>query len=402
MKNLKTLYQFELKKILSRKIVRITVVIMLILMASSVYGQLIGDYYIDGKRIDSNYGIFQKTRVVQRALTERVIDQQLLEETWDAYGKIPTVTTTHYTGTDEYWEYAFPYNAIFNFVRANTEMNTEDALKWEADEADLYSRRQDMLENNWKYYYLNEGEKEYWRQQELSIEKPIEYAYKEGWWTLLDALYTIGIMTLLTIAICLSNVFTVEQSRKTDQLIFCSRYGKGTLYLSKMLAGISFAAGISLLYTVVTVVQTLAVYGSDGFFAAFQLIYPDYSARISVGQAVVIAYALLFIAAILTGVFTMVLSEILQNGIGTLATISGIIILSMFVRIPYHNRVLAQIWDYLPSVFLSIWGIFDCRLIPFVGTYLTNTQFVPILYIVIAGILSVTGFRIYQKYQVGG
>ncbi len=398
MKNLKTLYQFEMKKIFGRKIVWITVVIMLLLTASTVCSQLLGTYYIDEKKIDSNYAIFQRSRTYEKTLSGRPIDQRLLEETWDAYGKIPD-TSGHYAGTKEYWTYAFPYSAIFVFVTNTCDMDAAETLNWKPDETELYAGRQDMLENLWNSAYLTEGEKEYWRQQEMSMETPFMYAYKEGWWMLLDGLYTIGIMTLLTIAICLSSVFPVERARKTDQLIFCSRYGKRTLYLAKILAGISFAAGTALLYTAAAMVLALAVYGCDGFGAAFQLIYPDYSGSISVGQAVLISYGLLLAAAVLAGAFVMVLSEILRNAVGTLAVISGVIILSMFVDIPYHFRVLAQIWDYLPSMFLSLWNIFDCRLVPFAGTYLTNTQFVPVLYLGMAGVLLAGGSKLYQRHQ---
>ena len=400
MKNLHTLYRFELKKILSRKIVWITIAVMLILTVFMTCGQLMGDYIIDGKKVDSTYGLFQKTRVAERALTGRDIDQQLLDETWDAYGKIPETRSIHYTGTDEYREYAFQYSAIFQFVRSYTDMTTDEAFAWEADEADLHDKRQDALEKIWEGLRLSEGEKEYWREQELSIEKPLKFAYKEGWWTLCNALNTIGLMALITIAICLSNVFTVEQVRKTDQLIFCSRHGKGTLYLAKILAGMSFAAGIAFLYTAAAFIEALAVYGADGFTAAFQLIYPDYSAPVSVGRAVLTGYGMVFIAAILTGVFVMVLSEVVKNGIGTLAAVNGIIFLSMYVNIPPHYRVAGQIWNYLPSVFLMMRNIFDCRLVPFGGMYLTNIQFVPFLYIAIAGGLSAAGLKIYQIYQV--
>ncbi len=397
MKNLKTLYQFELKKIFGRKITWITVGIMLILTATTVCSQLLGTYYIDREKVDSNYAIFQRSRTYEKALSGRPVDQRLLEEMWDAYGKIPAASE-HYAGTKEYWTYAFPYSAIFGFVTNACDMDAAEALNREPDETELYAGRQDMLEDLWNSAYLTEGEKEYWRQQELSVETPFVYAYKEGWWMLLDGLYTIGIMTLLTIAICLSGVFPVERARKTDQLIFSSRYGKRTLYLAKILAGISFAAGISLLYTAAAAILALAVYGCDGFGAALQLIYPDYSGSISVGQAVLISYGLLLAAAVLAGAFVMVLSEILKNAVGTLAVISGVIILSMFVNIPVHLRVLAQIWNYLPSVFLSLWNIFDCRLVPFAGTYLTNTQFVPVLYLGMVGLLLTAGFKIYQRY----
>lgn len=105
-------------------------------------------------------------------------------------------------------------------------------------------------------------------------------------------------------------------------------------------------------------------------------------------------------ASIVTGVFTMVLSEVLRNGIGTLAVIGGITILSMFILVPARYRVLAQIWNYLPCVLVYIQNILDCRLIPFFGTYLTNMQFAPILYLIISVILLVAGFKIYQRYQV--
>ena len=400
MRNLQTLYRFELKKMLSRKIVWITIGVMVILIGLSVCGQLMGGYYVGGEKLDSVYNIFLKGRETEKELTGRVIDQQLLDETWDAYGKIPA-DRNYYNGTEEFWEYAFPYSAIFGFVRNISNMNIADAMAWDANEVELYSMRQDMLENSWNIFYLTEGEKEYWRRQELFVETPIEYAYKEGWWMLLNyGLYTVGLMAQLTVAVCLSNVFTVEQTRRTDQLILCSRYGKGTLYLAKMFAGISFSAGVSLLYTLAIFTLTMAIYGGDGFSAAIQLIFPDCSAPLSVGGVVLISYGLVFAASILTGVFTMVLSEILRNGIGTLAVIGGITILTMFITIPVQYRVLAQIWSYLPCVLAYTQNILDYRLIPFFGTYLTNIQFVPILYVVTGGILSVTGLKIYQRYQV--
>ncbi len=399
MKNLITLYRFEMKKIFLRKMVWITVGLMLVLIAGTVYGQLIGTYDVDGKKVGSNYAVFLQSREYERELSGRLLDQELLDETWEAYGKIPDISG-HYSGTEEYWESAFGYSAVFGVAGNCMDMDTTELLDWKPDEEELYRRRQETLELLWNSTYLTEGEKEYWRRQEQSVEKPFVYAYKEGWWVMLDSLYTIGTITLLTIAVCLSNVFTTEQVRKTDQLIFCSRHGKRALYLAKLLAGISFAAATALFYILVEAVLVLPVYGWDGFSSLFQLIYPDCSAHISAGQAVLISYGLLLAAAVFMGIFTMVLSEILKNGVGTLAVISGIIIFSMFVDIPGHVRILSQAWDYLPNNFLAIWSIFDCRLVSFAGRYFTNVQFVPVLYMVISGTLSAAGFQLYQRYQV--
>ena len=129
---------------------------MLILTGLAVCGNLLGGYYAEGKKLDTTYGVFLKTREAERALTGRVIDQQLLDETWDAYGKIPA-DRNNYTGTEEYWEYAFPYSTIFNFVRSVANMNTSDAMAWKADEAELYSMREAVLESSWDSFYLTEG-----------------------------------------------------------------------------------------------------------------------------------------------------------------------------------------------------------------------------------------------------
>lgn len=406
MKNLGTLYKFELGKILKRKIVWITIVIILLLILSSLALDSLGSYYIDGVKVDSNFHMNQIYKSDQQKLDGRLIDQELLVEMSDGYGMIPEEAlngVVHYTGTEEYQTYARPYSAIFNFARSAGRMTTSEAMVWEADEQELYQRRQNVIEENWEENFLTGKEKDFWREQEKKLKWPITYRFKEGYWHLLDGTYTNGVLILFAVTICLAGVFSEEHSRKTDQLILSSQYGRAPVYLAKFLSGISFAAGFSVLVFSVAILETYFLYGLEGFEASFQLLMPGYSYPLSTGESVLIACGMAVLAAVLVGIFVMLLSEMFRSSLGTLALTAGLIILCMFVSsLPERYRVLSQAWSYLPSNAVAVWNIFDCRTVPLFGQALVFWQVVPILYIVLGGVLAVLGKKRYVNCQVSG
>lgn len=394
MNSLGIFYRYEMRKILSRKLVWITAVIVLLAVSVAVSAPLFGRYYVDGVEKDTHYNMFKTDAAYQRALTGRSVDQSLLQETLEGYGKIPK-DAVRYITTEEYLQYARPYSAVFNFVRNVTGMNYADMLSWQPDEQDFYAMRQKSLEEGWKYYRLSEREKEYWREKEASLEKPFVFAYSEGYLQMHSVFNTIGLITLLSVAICLANVFPEEHIRRTDQLILSCRNGK-RLYWAKLLAGITIAGGTALLYSAFGLGMSLLLYGADGFGAAFQLFYADTSSSLSVGGAMLVSYGILMVTAVFIGIFVMVLSELCRNNIATLGVVSGMIIFSMFILIPANERILAQIWGYFPSVLLSTWELFDVRLIPFFNGFLTKWQFAPLLYTILGALLTIPGKRAYQ------
>jgi len=399
--NLGALYQFELKKILGRKIVWFSVIIALFVFVLSMGASLIGSYYVDGVMIDTNYHMFQVDKAYQQRLDGRLIDQRLLEEMQEAYRKIPSMEE-RYSITEEYQTYARPYSVIFNFVRQTTGMSTAEVIQWIADEQDMYAKRQTMLEEIWKDYFLTQKEKEFWRAQEEKLERPVVFRYKEGYWQLFDCLNTVGLMNLVVITICLSGVFTEEHVRKTDQLILSSKYGRKTIYWAKFLAGVSFSFLLSLLFTVTAFISAFVLYGSEGFSAAFQLIYGSYSYSLHIGEAILISYSVMGLAGILTGIFAMMLSEMLHSSIATLSIIVGTIIFTMFFNIPDQYRILSQLWSYLPSEYVAVWNIFNPQTIVVFGKILVSWQIVPILYAFLGGVFAFGGKRTFMRYQVSG
>lgn len=406
MKNLGILYKFELRKILRRKTSWITIIITLLLVLGTLGLDSLGGYFVNGVQVDTNFHMNQIFKADQMKLDGRVIDQALLEEMREGYGRIPKEAingAVPYIGTREYQTYARPYSAIFNFVRSAGNMNTSEVMVWKADEQELYQRRQQAVEKDWEGYLLAEEEKEFWKEQEEKLKWPVTFRFKEGYWHLLDGTYTIGLLILIAVNICLAGVFADEQSRKMDQLILSSKYGKTPVYLAKILAGVSFAAGFSFLVLLLSLLEIRFLYGLEGFSADFRLIMPGYSYPLNVGESVIVTWGLVIVVAIFIGVFAMFLSELFHNSLGTLALTLGLIILCMFVStVPEHYRVLSQIWSYLPVNAMAVWNIFDCRTVPILGKTLVYWQAAPILYLILGGVLAVIGKGRYGKCQVSG
>ncbi len=401
MHNLGTLYLYEIKKIIKKKLLWITLLLCMIGIAFTVLSSLFGTYYMDGNAIDTNYHMFLVDKEYRENLSGRTIDQELLQEMSDAYRQIPA-GSDQYTLTEEYQTYARPYSDIFNIVRSWTDMDAASVMTWQPDEEALYKARHDKLESSWEAKFLSDAEKDFWRNREKQIETPLTYIYHEGYGAALESFLTVGVLMLLFVAICLSGIYPEEHTRRTDQLLLSSTNGRSIIYWAKLLAGITISVACALLMTTVTIAMSLLVYGHDGFHTAFQIFRSTSSSPITLGQACLIAYGILIIAAIFISVFVMVVSELLHSNIVALSITTGLIIAGMLIQVPGEYRFLSQLWDYLPTSFLAVWNIFDHRLITIFGQAFVSWQIVPVVYILCSIILAIFGNGIYKRYQVSG
>lgn len=401
MHNLWTIYKYEIKKLTNKKLFGVMVLICMVTIVLMVSFGLIGNYYVDGKPIESKSEAFKKDQAYQKALSGRAIDQALLQETVDAYGHIPA-DAYRYTLTEEYEAFARPYSDIFNLIRSCTGMELSAIRNWKVDEAIFYEKREQRLENDWQSIPLTEKEKEFWRDKESQIDMPFVYYYHEGYENILDCMLTVGILMLLFVAICLSNLFADEHIRRTDQLVLSSIGGKAPAYWAKILAGVTVSLIAATLMTLVTIGLNLGIYGTEGFEMPFQSCFSTYSYPITIGQACLLAYGVLIVTSVLAAVFVMVISELFHSGIVALSISTGLLILGNVISIPTQYRVIAQIWDWSPMAYLSAWNVFDARMLPLFGHCFTSWQVVPVIYILLSFILAFGGKYIYWRYQISG
>lgn len=398
---MRTLFFYEWKKIVNRKIVWICMLCAILLIIFSVGSSLVGDYVVNGERRGSNYEEFQKDAAYQNALDGRVIDGTLLEEMQEAYGKVP-LHERQYSLTEEYQVYARPYSAIFNYVRQTTGLSSIEVLNLEVSAEILKDKRLQLRETRWEEYLLSEEEKEYWRAKEEQIENPVVFHYAGGYDTLLNAAYTVGIVTLFMIAICMAGVFPEEHVRRMDQQILSSKYGRKNVYWAKLCAGVVASFGLAILFVLTAFVSAFVLYGVEGFETAFQVIYAGSSCPISVGQAILIIYAIVLCAGTFIGLFVMTLSENLHSSVGALSIAIGLIILPMVVSAPDEYRVLAQLWSYLPSDMVAVWSCFNPQTVVLFGKVWQGWQVAPILYAVVGGVLAIVTEKVFVRYQVSG
>lgn len=401
MRNYGILYRYELKKLLQKKILWITLFICMLAIAFSLLFPLMGNYYVDGVLIDSNYNVYLTDQGYRKALSGKTIDQVLLEETIDAYSHVP-MTTVPYSITEEYQTYAHPYSEIFNLIRTWTQLDAVSAAQWKADEEELYSSMENRMLTTWQYNHLTEAEISYWQNKANHLPIPFVYQYHEGYLNILEVFLTIGFTMILFIAVALSTAFPDEHIRRTDQLILCTVKGRTQIYWIKLLAGTTVGFAGALLMTVLTWILSLSIYGAEGFDATVQLFYTTYAGDLTIGQTCLIAYGCLLVTALLMSVFVMFLSELLHNGIAALSIITGLLLASSLIQVPSEYRLLGQLWDYFPTSFLAMWNTFDCRLIKVFGTLFTSYQIVPFVYLTITFLLAVLGKQIYARYQVSG
>ena len=401
MDNFAILYRYELKKLLQKKILWVALTVCLIGILFSLLFPLAGSYYVDGVYIDSNYNMHITDQGYRKALDGRPIDQALLEETIAAYSRVP-MDISPYSLTEEYQAYARPYSEIFNLIRTWTGMEPSAAAQWTADEEALYTAMDETMHTTWGYNYLTDSEVAYWETRLDALQTPFVYAHHDGYLYILEVFLTVGFMMLLYIAIALSNVFPDEHTHRTDQLVLSAPLGRDTVYWAKLTAGITAGAMGALLMTLLTWAVALCVYGTGGFAMPVQLFYTTYAGNLTIGQTCLIAYGCLLVTAALMSVAVMFLSELFRSGIGALSVTTAMLLASALVQVPPQYRVLGQLWDYLPTSFLAMWNVFDCRLVSMLGMHFTSYQIVPVIYLIGAVVLSLLGKKLYACYQVTG
>ena len=401
MNNFTILTVYELKKLFQKKILWVTLLVCFLAIAFTLLFPLAGNYYVDGMYIDSNYNMHITDQGYRMALDGRAIDGALLEETIAAYRHVP-MDKSPYSLTEEYQTYARPYSAIFNLIRAWTGLEPPAAAAWTPDETALYTAMEQTMHTAWGYNYLNDREIAYWESQLSKLQTPFVYAHHDGYMYILEVFLTVGFMMLLYTAIVLSNVFPDEHTHRTDQLVLSAPMGRNTVYWAKLTAGITAGVIGALLMTLLTWALAFSIYSSNGFDMPIQLFYTSYAGNLTIGQTCVIAYGCLIITAVLMSVMVMFLSELLRSGIGALSVTTAMLLASALIQIPPQYRLLGQLWDYLPTSFLAMWNVFDCRLVSLFGVQFTSYQIVPVIYLIAAVGLSLLGKKLYIRYQVTG
>lgn len=366
MKNLGTLYRYELKKIWKRKL---TWVVPLALAALMVYAAVAGF---------SSEGKDRQQFLRDGALR---IDGQIMDETFfsamrktlseaDKIGDHPDDAYFYAVNPDYYDPY---YMAI--------ELNI---VPQAATAEDFYSARRALVEEKWAAQKLTGEEIAYWSAQEMQVQQPFTFrSTRDGLNDCLIEVYGISTIIPVIIAVCLCGVFSEERRTRTDQMIFSSKRGKGTICFVKLLAGVTAALCAEILVIGAVCAAYAVLNGWSSFDAAIQIKYPDSSLPITLGQALFLMFGLLLLYGLLCGGVTMLVSVLTGSTIAALAAPIVLLIVQAWVHLPG-----LQAADYLPNQLFNGGYVFcNVRLAGFFGTFLNNIEFAFLLYGIITVLL---------------
>lgn len=377
------LYKFELRKIISRKIVWITGGVLLIGLL--IWGVASAVLPVNREYSVSSLNGYEANRAERESaeqISGRAIDQALIDEMLPAYKDFI------YNGN---YNNALPYLDVYDLIGnvLGTHASTEIL---ECDSDTFYKKLNALLEANTPTGM--EGN---------LFDEPITYdGYFDGWRKVADMMKFAACMEIMFIAICLSTVFTVEHTRKTDQIILCTRLGKKKLYAAKVLAGLTVGIGFTLLLSILMFGIVALLYGFDGYntILQFVLLRPF---DLTIGQAALILVALSFAGAALVSLFTMMLSELTKNSVATIGAITGVMLVTMFImEMPANLKLLSEIWHLLPSNLVSLNGAFRYSAISVGGNTLVAYQYAPVVYAVLAVVFALIGKQTYNRYQING
>lgn len=385
------LYNYELKKLLRNKLTLLTMgIVLLIVIAWGAFSAFAGaPREIDGDR-PSRYIFNQMREDGANEIEGKMIDDTLLSQ------------MNHYLPGSIGTKNFLPYYDIHEFVGFTIDTMSDVQIS-QTTATELY----DILHEKLNVKYLtdegySETEQTYWAEQaENILSDPITYnGYFDGWRQITNMIKVLVYLVVLFIAVCLSTIFTYENTRKTDQLIFASRYGKYRLYWTKVSAGITVSVGFALLLIALFVGVVAAVFGLDGFdtMLQFVLIRPF---DLSIGQAALILFGLLIVAALLTAVFVMVVSQFTQNSIATISIVACMLMLSLFVNeVPGNIRWLSEFWYLIPSNLINLNGAFRYSLLYVGHLHLVSWQYAFPAYMLLSVAFILAGRWMYGKYQI--
>lgn len=380
MKNLGTLYRYELKKLLKRKLSWVVVLILAAIMAYSAWPPHYANGLTaeltdrDGNTVSGYFsGDAQRELRLEgdRKISGQVMDEAFFQRLREISAGDGRYIIQEKFDRDSYFclidsSYCTPYSMVAYEMSLDPLTITAEGF---------YQRRREAVERQWE----TGAETVYWEAMEAQVEKPFTFRYSRGYQDMLSDVYGISSVIPIAAAVCLCGVFSEERRTRADALIFSSRKGRFPLYLAKVLAGLTIAFAGTLFLIAVDFAVVLLTKGGDGFDAAVQLGHLFTNFPLTMGQAVLIMTELLLLYGLLSGGVTMLLSVLTRNTIAALAGPVMLMILQAWLRLDM------QAVEYLPNqLFNTIAMLRNVHLVNVFGTWLNCLQFGFLAYGVLA------------------
>ncbi|GAB6954977.1 ABC transporter permease [Mediterraneibacter glycyrrhizinilyticus] len=405
MKEFWTLVSFEYRKILGKRSVKIALLLTLFLSVFSIWGTLMGSYYIEGELFESNAEAMKKDRAYARELSGRILDDKLLMEAADAYQTIPDSAAV-YQSTEEYQKNARKYSSIYSLARqvydtpnvrfGAPEMGTLDPARAEQ----FYEIRELCMTEQIENAPISENAKEVMMQYSAEVKEPWIFSYSDGYTRFMTIMATSGVMAAFVMAICLAPLFAGEYSNHTDQLLLSARYGKGKLIKAKFFTGFSMTGIVTLLITLQSYVQSMLTFGFDGGNANVQIYDALFPYPLTLKQAALLQSICVFFACMCMSALTMFFSSRMKSAFGVIILSVLLLCVPMFVKVSAYPLLGYLLFHLMPANMMQYDYIFSMIPYEIAGVVIPPYVMMPVAALCLCIILIPFAYRGFKHHQV--
>lgn len=393
-----TLLKYEFKKLFNKKSVWITVIISALCIPISLLLSL--TFYsvtIDTERgsLSGRYLAVLKADIEQdRELSGRPIDDDFLAFLQDSE-KVSESGKSYDKNSPEYIKYIRAYNEASSYIWVMNGYGDTDGMTAEK----LYRTRAEYMEEEWDYYLLDEGAKQYLKAMDDKNAKPFTYRYCSAYRVINQGISMGGMLLAFAAAICIPGIFIEDKRTRTDRIVYSSRHGKTLVYGAKTTAAAIFLMADFLLVAVMSVIISASFYRLEGFDAPVQMIDPMLTINFTCGKAVLILTGMGIAEALILSVICMIISEITSSGKPVIVTMFLMLSAGSMVTIEPTHKILIRLWDILPSQIAFDDSAFSVNLFKAFGKYFFAYQAAPVIYLAVSAVLLLTGYAHYKRYQ---
>lgn len=405
MKEFWTLVSFEYRKILGKRSVKIALLLTLFLSVFSIWGTLMGSYYIEGELFESNAEAMKKDRAYARELSGRILDDKLLMEAADAYQTIPDSAAV-YQSTEEYQKNARKYSSIYSLARqvydtlnarfGAPEMGTLDPARAEQ----FYEIRELCMSRQIENAPISKNAKEVMIQYSAKVKEPWIFSYSDGYTRFMTIMATSGVMAAFVMAICLAPLFAGEYSSRTDQLLLSARYGKGKLIKAKFFTGFSMTGIVTLLITLQSYVQSMLTFGFDGGNANVQIYDALFPYPLTLKQAALLQSICVFFACMCMSALTMLFSSRMKSAFGVIILSVLLLCVPMFVKVSAYPLLGYLLFHLMPANMMQYDYIFSMIPYEIAGVVIPPYVMMPVAALCLCIILIPFAYRGFKHHQV--
>ena len=405
MKEFWALVSFEYRKILGKRSVKIALLLTLFLSVFSIWGTLMGSYYIEGELFEANAEAMKKDRAYARELSGRILDDKLLMEAADAYQTIPDSAAV-YQSTEEYQKNARKYSSIYSLARqvydtpnvrfGAPEMGTLDPARAEQ----FYEVRELCMTKQIENAPISENAKEVMMQYSVEVKEPWIFSYSNGYTRFMTIMATSGVMAAFVMVICLAPLFAGEYSNHTDQLLLSARYGKGKLIKAKFFTGFSMTGIVTLLVTLQSYVQSMLTFGFDGGNANVQIYDALFPYPLTLKQAALLQSICVFFACMCMSALTMFFSSGMKSAFGVIILSVLLLCVPMFVKVSAYPLLGYLLFHLMPANMMQYDYIFSMIPYEIAGVVIPPYVMMPVAALCLCIILIPFAYRGFKHHQV--